>query len=271
LAGDDTVDSVAHYIPAVANYVNPKTGRFDGAYGPRIRKFSGRVDQLERVYRKLSEQDPQTRRAVISIFDPSLDGEENSLDVPCHMTLQFLSRDGNLELIAYARSQDLFRGFVYDTAEWQILQEVVAGWLGLRTGPFYLYVGSAHVYVSDLDKVKMIVDQDSKFDLYANFPPQSASCSKKEFEDLMSTYAALEPVLREKARNEQTFSGMMVTIDAAINSLKNEFWKNAVKAIVVFNALKAKDRKVAEYYHARITNELKDCLSRWTGRVTRVV
>jgi thymidylate synthase len=249
LAGDDTVDSVAHYIPAVANYVNPKTGRFDGAYGPRIRKFSGRVDQLERVYRKLSEQDPQTRRAVISIFDPSLDGEENSLDVPCHMTLQFLSRDGNLELIAYARSQDLFRGFVYDTAEWQILQEVVAGWLGLRTGPFYLYVGSAHVYVSDLDKVKMIVDQDSKFDLYANFPPQSASC----------------------ARNEQTFSGMMVTIDAAINSLKNEFWKNAVKAIVVFNALKAKDRKVAEYYHARITNELKDCLSRWTGRVTRVV
>src|SRR6266487_4668120 len=191
LNGDDSPQIIRRYIPAVARYVNPSTGRFDGAYGPRLRRYGGRVDQVELVFQRL-RFDNASRRAIVTLFDPLLDNNDSSLDVPCNTSLQFMIRNGRLELNTYARSQDMIRGFIYDTAEWQLLQDIVAGWLGLELGVFRLFIGSAHVYVSDIAKARRIANLDLGFDLYHGISPQRASCPLNQFDTLMHTYRELE-------------------------------------------------------------------------------
>src|SRR5947209_13651908 len=53
LSGDDSPTMISHYVSSVLDYVNPKTNRFDGAYGPRLRKYSGYHDQVEAVRHRL--------------------------------------------------------------------------------------------------------------------------------------------------------------------------------------------------------------------------
>ncbi|MGW7786265.1 thymidylate synthase, partial [Streptomyces tricolor] len=47
-------------------------GVLRGAYGPRMRKWAGNVDQLSRVVEILKE-DPDSRRALIQLYDPAQD------------------------------------------------------------------------------------------------------------------------------------------------------------------------------------------------------
>ena len=66
-----------------------------GAYGPRLRNWNG-VDQIDETRRLLLEE-TATRRAVMSLYDPSRDFVK-SKDVPCNNWLNWLVRDGKLHL-----------------------------------------------------------------------------------------------------------------------------------------------------------------------------
>ena len=45
-------------------------GRLQGAYGPRLRRWGGTIDQLDQVLDATLTADPGTRRAVIQLYDP---------------------------------------------------------------------------------------------------------------------------------------------------------------------------------------------------------
>lgn len=71
LAGRDDISWLSKYLPIAPNYSDDgQTWR--GAYGPRLRRWGGRVDQLDNVRRLLSE-DRASRRAVMVLFDPERD------------------------------------------------------------------------------------------------------------------------------------------------------------------------------------------------------
>lgn len=263
LSGDDSPVLISHYEPAINQYLNPKTGRFDGAYGSRIRKFNGYFDQLSALRRRLTD-DQQSRRAVITIFDPVRDYNENSLDVPCYLSLQFMVRDGNLELVTYARSQDLYLGFVYDTAEWQLLQEIVAGWLGLRVGVFRHYIASAHIYSTYLKMVNRIIENDAGFDLYSDYSPQSASLSYEEFNQMYDLFMELE----KKSRIIDSYNTTKLhEILSTISGIDNEFWQNAIKAVFAFNASKFGMTDIRDMLLKSINNELQYMLRVWFSKV----
>ena len=122
-------------------------GRLMGAYGPRLRRWQGAVDQLALVCRTLRE-DPGSRRAVVQLFDPGADFRGHK-DVPCTLGYRFFLRDGLLHMHTTMRSQDLWLGFCYDIFTATVIQELIAGWLGAGLGAYRLQVDSLHLYAHD--------------------------------------------------------------------------------------------------------------------------
>lgn len=133
---------IYQYNRALTRYTDH--GRLQGAYGPRMRHWRGRVDQLDQV-RRLLARDPDSRQGVIQLFDPERDTRGNR-DVPCTLGYRFFVRGGRLHMHTTMRSQDLWLGFPYDVFFATLLQELTAGWLGVELGEYHHHVDSLHLY-----------------------------------------------------------------------------------------------------------------------------
>ncbi|MGW4171838.1 thymidylate synthase [Streptomyces chartreusis] len=129
-------------------------GVLRGAYGPRMRNWAGKVDQLRRVVDILKE-DADSRRALIQLYDPALDAAGHK-DVPCTLGFAFHLRAGRLHMTTTMRGQDVWIGMPYDLFFYTVLHELVAGWLGAELGYFHHHVGSLHVYENHLDHAERI-------------------------------------------------------------------------------------------------------------------
>ncbi|MFC5188094.1 thymidylate synthase [Actinomadura harenae] len=133
-----------------------------GAYGPRLRAWGrsgpdssvGQVDQLDQARRELLD-DPDTRRAVIELWNPAVD-HQGYRDVPCTLGYQFLIRDGRLDMHTRMRSQDLWLGFCYDIFAATVLHELMAWWVGAELGDYHHHVTSLHLYDEHLTRARAL-------------------------------------------------------------------------------------------------------------------
>jgi thymidylate synthase len=125
-----------------------------GAYGPRMRNWGGKVDQLARVVEILKE-DPDSRRALIQLYDPAQDAAGHK-DVPCTLSFRFHLRAGRLHMATTMRGQDVWIGMPYDVFFYTVLHELVAGWLDVELGQFHLHVGSLHIYNEHLERADQL-------------------------------------------------------------------------------------------------------------------
>lgn len=155
LAGRDDVAWLARYVPRAVDYSDDgETWR--AAYGPRLRRWCGTVDQLDQV-RKLLLADPATRRAVASLFDPAADFVD-SKDVPCNNWLSWTMREGRLYLAVALRSNDAMWGFSGANAfEWSIVHEALSYWVGAQVGSQTWLASSFHVYERHWERSAAIV------------------------------------------------------------------------------------------------------------------
>jgi thymidylate synthase len=131
-------------------------GVLRGAYGPRLRDWAGKVDQLARVVETL-RLDPDSRRAVIQLYDPARD-ENCNRDVPCTLGFRFHLRDGHLVMSTTMRSQDVWLGLPYDLFTFTVLHEVMAGWLGVPMGEYHHHVDSLHLYAKNAQAATELAD-----------------------------------------------------------------------------------------------------------------
>lgn len=148
-----------HEDAAFLNYWNSRlplfAGRgptYTGAYGYRLRRRFG-LDQVERAVNALSKNGA-TRQVVLQIWDPrrdlpKSDGDPASPDVPCNVTSLLKLRNGRLEWMQVLRSNDLFLGVPHNFVQFTMLQEVMAGWLGIEPGSYTQVADSLHAYVGD--------------------------------------------------------------------------------------------------------------------------
>lgn len=144
LAGRNDIGWLSRYLPRAPDYSDDGQ-TWHGAYGPRLRRWAGNVDQLDNVRRLLSE-DQASRRAVMMLFDPATDFTM-SKDIPCNNWLGWIARDGKLHLSVAIRSNDAMWGFSGANAfEWSILQEMMAYWLNLEVGSARYFANSFHLY-----------------------------------------------------------------------------------------------------------------------------
>lgn len=157
LAGRNDVGWLKHYLPRAPQFSDDGL-TWRGGYGPRLRRWRPGVDQLAEVVRLLKE-DPETRRAVMVIFDPAQD-YVSSKDIPCNNWLSFVARRGVLHLNVAIRSNDLIWGWSGINAfEWSVLLEVVAHLTGNEIGEITFNATSLHAYTRHDDRLRSIADQ----------------------------------------------------------------------------------------------------------------
>lgn len=109
-----------------------------GAYGTRIAEY------IPDVVEKL-KNDNDSRQAVLTIYD-SQDMTEDTKDVPCTQTFQFLLRDEKLHMVTNMRSNDIIYGFQFDVFMFTMLQETIANELEVEVGYYVHQPASLHVY-----------------------------------------------------------------------------------------------------------------------------
>jgi thymidylate synthase len=157
LAGRDDIEWLSRYLPRAKDFSDDGE-KWRGGYGPRIRNWDGAIDQLDYVVNLLRE-DPLTRRAVIQIYDPTIDNDPDGLDIPCNNWIHFLSRGGAIHAHVAVRSNDLMWGWSGINAfEWSALLEVVAGLVGAGVGSLTFSTSSLHLYDRHWAKARRIVD-----------------------------------------------------------------------------------------------------------------
>lgn len=134
---------IRHYAPQYERFLE-KDGSAHGAYGYRW-MLTG---QIGFVLRELGTR-PNTRRAIMTMWDPQMDiaqAEVDGPDVPCTLSLQFIREGDLLNLVATMRSNDAWLGLPYDMFCFTTMQRLIAGALGLRLGWYTHQVGSMHLY-----------------------------------------------------------------------------------------------------------------------------
>ena len=155
----------------------------NSAYGARIFKkhprvrtsFGENVCQWTACVRELIK-DNDSRRAYIHIKSP-LDNEDK-LDVPCTIGMQFFIRDKKLHLLVNMRSSDLILGITYDIPAFTLMQEAMLlelqkHGLDVELGRYIHVSNSLHVYEQHFAMLdKIAATTQSTFGAMAAMPGQ---------------------------------------------------------------------------------------------------
>jgi len=147
-----TPELVTDHVQGFEKFKND--GIFLGAYGERI------YGNLAAVVQKLKE-DPDSRQAVLTIFNSDKDLRGKSNDTPCTLTIQFLIRNGNLNMRVSMRSNDVWLGLPYDLVQFAALQGAVAKSLNIPMGWYSHTVGSLHAYENNFTDIIMLGMSDT--------------------------------------------------------------------------------------------------------------
>lgn len=150
--------TVLRLVPSMS-FAAEDDGTFWGAYGRRAH------GQTAHVVRKLQE-DPDSRQAKITFWDPVLDNLPGKRDYPCTSELRFLIRDGKLIVSATMRSNDAWLGLAYDAFQFTQVQISVARALGIEVGAYHHHACSLHVYERDLDAIERLHTPETAPSLY---------------------------------------------------------------------------------------------------------
>ena len=111
LSGSDSIEFIEYYISNYKTFIDYKEDEETpalGAYGPRV---FGEQNQFKAIERLLREK-PDSRRAVISIYDKNDVFREDNRDIPCTCSLQFFIGDNivSVSLYDFIKSEISARG-----------------------------------------------------------------------------------------------------------------------------------------------------------------
>lgn len=239
LAGRDDSALPNHWNPKLPEYAGHGE-RYHGAYGHRLRRRFG-IDQLERAYLAL-RNNPDSRQVILQVWDPRIDlpdkeGRPVAEDIPCNVLCMLKVRSGRLEWTQVMRSNDLFLGVPHNFVQFTVLQEVLAGWLGLEVGAYNHLSDSLHVYEDNFESLK-------GFDRQVESAP-SADTLRLPKEESDETFAVLEKRLDMLTEESMTEGRMWKFLDdsglpeafenllriAAADSAQRRGWTDTSEAV----------------------------------------
>ena len=158
LAGRRDVKTLAHFNSKISQFSDDGIV-FHAAYGHRIRRgvTLDCPDQLLGTI-ELLKRDPDTRRAVMSIWDPRVDSMGGSKDIPCNDMIFFKIRDGVLNMTVLNRSNDIILGaYGANVVQFSMLQEFIAHAVGVGVG-VYTQVSDSFHYYPDEPATKRVIE-----------------------------------------------------------------------------------------------------------------
>ena len=160
MTGRNDTSFLSHWFPKYPQFVGYQPLQH-GAYGKRLRHHFG-YDQLRQAASALRNQ-PNSRQVVLQIWScqddlPLDDGVPRSPDIPCNLLSCIKTRNGRLEWMQVIRSNDVDRGVPHNIIQFTMLQELMAGWLGLELGSYVQISDSFHWY--EKQSARLRIDYD---------------------------------------------------------------------------------------------------------------
>lgn len=157
LAGSQHAAMPKFFLNRITDYSDDGQ-TFHGAYGYRLRHWpdigndpmypstESEIDQLAKVVHLLLDK-PDTRQAVMSIWNPVRDLGAKTKDMPCNDMIMFKLRGGRLDMTVCNRSNDVIWGaYGANAVQFSVLQEWVAARVGANVGYYTQVSDSMHVY-----------------------------------------------------------------------------------------------------------------------------
>ena len=253
--------SIAHYNSQWAKYSDDGE-ILNGAYGQRIFRWDGAFDVIDESYtddegnthpsfelqqvtvnqfEKAFEQlkaDPDSRQATIVLFNPTQDYRETK-DKPCTNLLRFTIRNSKLNMMVMMRSNDIWFGFPYDVFNFTMLQEIMAGRLGVEVGKYTHVVDSLHIYEQHFKIAKELIKTKHN-SIYNEIDLIDARFSNEELDEQIAAVYNVEATTRSMGGLIQ-----LEVIEKILYSIKNIHWRSLAAVIAVYNFKKQK-REEAE-------------------------
>lgn len=159
MAGSDNVKWIEQFNSGYRNYAEPGTDSVWAAYGkrwldhfPTIGPNDEFGDQISLIVQMLKD-DSSTRRAVLSMWDPTFDLEPHN-DLPCNTHIYFRVRNEKvhgygmqLDMTVCNRSNDLIWGALgANVVHMTFLHELIALAAGYDIGTYRVLSNNLHVY-----------------------------------------------------------------------------------------------------------------------------
>jgi thymidylate synthase len=168
LTGGQDVKFPALFAKNIKNYSDDGWTLF-GAYGHRwVYHFED--NQIEGIIEML-KKDPNTRRAVIGMWDPTFDLGAATKDLPCNTHIYFRVMGGRLTMTVCNRSNDLVWGMLgSNIVHFSILQEYIANACDLPIGSLYQFTNNLHVYEGWTEEDKFTYHEDMWYTQQATIP-----------------------------------------------------------------------------------------------------
>jgi thymidylate synthase len=110
--------------------------------------FSYGTDQIQKNIKILSK-DPDSRRVVIEIWNPELDLDKQTKDLPCNDMVFLKIRKGKLVTTIANRSNDLHWGLTTNIFQFSFLSEMISLCLGVELGRQTHNSQSLHIYLQN--------------------------------------------------------------------------------------------------------------------------
>ncbi len=246
MGGRNDLTYLSHYLPRAGDFSDDgKTWR--AGYGPRLRNWYG-VDQFKEI-RRLLLADPNTRRAVMAIFDPAVD-TQGSKDIPCNNWLDWLIRDSRLNLTIALRSNDAIWGFSgINSFEWSVLQEMLACRVGAEVGDVTYLATSFHVYAHHEERAREIATAfpgKTWYDMGQAGPYFTTAW--EDFDAMLDTWFAIEARLRTTPEDA----------DDDVARFPDPLFGQFLALLQLYNGLKCgwDDTRVASYLSRLPENDL---------------
>jgi thymidylate synthase len=121
------------------------------SYAKLICGPDGRHDLQDVI--ELLRCEPLTKRAAITFSN------RGGMKVPCINAVQFLVRNQAVQVMYFARGQDVFKKFYADALCLGTMAETVATGLGLSAGTVRGFIGSSHIYHRDTAAIRDLLCQ----------------------------------------------------------------------------------------------------------------
>lgn len=131
-------------------------------------KFKTYTSQVQYVLERLAAN-PSDRQCVIDMWNPEELGEMNL--PPCVYSSIWSIIDGRLNCTVIQRSADYPVGVPFDTTGYAFLTHMFARHLGVRVGTLVHFMSDSHIYVNQLDGVKV---QLANWETLKKVPPTTA-------------------------------------------------------------------------------------------------
>lgn len=184
LAGRDDLKAVEPYNSKIGQFFEDN-GRMHGAYGYRWREAFSK-DQIYMVIEEL-RRNPDSRRAVMAMWDPDLDLGENKRDLPCNTHIYFDCRGDRLNMTVCNRSNDILWGaYGANVVHMSILQELIAAAVGILMGRYRQFSNNFHAYMTAPNVEYFLDNPPEVMNLYDDLAtPQPLVAAGERFEDFL--------------------------------------------------------------------------------------